>query len=155
MLYRYDVQSFFKECTRPACWGICVLCGRCGTRRFVPEVETNAELMRFETVEIPHGSRKGGPRTPAGWNQILAVLVENLTTIWCGRKPAVDWALSFPEFEMLVCDVHLFLMTGSVCEANRRTQEVWPQCFRRKGCRSTAHVLRSQGGHDGHQPWWI
>ena len=37
------------------------------------------------------GMRQGGPRTPSGWNQVMAVLIEELSLLWAGRALAVSW----------------------------------------------------------------
>ena len=39
---------------------------------------------------------RGGPRTPSGWNQVMAVLVEELLLLWAVRGPAVSLA---PEWK--------------------------------------------------------
>ena len=45
------------------------------------------------------GMRQGGPRTPCGWNQVMAMLVEELLLLWANRGPAVSWA---PEWKAFV-----------------------------------------------------
>ena len=51
--------------------------------------------------ELEVGSRQGGPRTPSGWNQLEATLVDELVGMWAGRDPAVVWAPEWKEFEIL------------------------------------------------------
>ena len=48
------------------------------------------------------GMRQGGPRTPSGWNQVMAVLIKELLQLWAGRAPAVSWAQEWMPFEILV-----------------------------------------------------
>ena len=45
-----------------------------------------------ELAELQVGSRQGGPRTPSGWNRLVAILVEELLGMWSVRGSAVTWA---------------------------------------------------------------
>ena len=72
-------------------------------------------------IDLEVGSRQGGPRTPSGWNQLVATLVDELVRLWANSNPAVEWALEWKEF--LWAD-NIFLVTSSASEPKRRTQEV-------------------------------
>ena len=65
------------------------------------------------------GMRQGGPRTPSGWNQVMAVLIEELSLLWGGRAPAVCWAPEWKPFEIFWCR----LITYSWSPAPSLTQE--------------------------------
>ena len=54
------------------------------------------------------GMRQGGPRTPSGWNQVMAVLVEELLLLWAVRGPAVSWAPEWKPFEILIWADNIF-----------------------------------------------
>ena len=58
------------------------------------------------------GMRQGGPRTPCGWNQVMAVLVEELLLLWANRGPAVSWAPEWKAFEMLIWADNIFLVSS-------------------------------------------
>ena len=47
-------------------------------------------------LSLDVGLRHGGPRTPSGWNQLVAFLVEEILLLWSDRYPAVSWA---PEWK--------------------------------------------------------
>ena len=59
----------------------------------VAAVRENLELrarpcLGFTTsFSLDVGMRQGGPRTRSGWNQVMAVLVEELLQLWAGRGP--------------------------------------------------------------------
>ena len=54
----------------------------------------------------------------------MATLVDELVRLWANRNPAVEWALEWKEFEILVWADNIFLVTSSASEAKRRTQEM-------------------------------
>ena len=60
-------------------------------------------------ISLDVGLRQGGPRTPSGWNQLVAFLVEELLQIWADRPPAVSWAPEWKHFEILVWADNIFL----------------------------------------------
>ena len=103
-------------------------------------VRENLELcarpcMGF-TKSIPFkldvGMRQGGPRTPSGWNQVMAVLIEELSLLWAGRAPAVCWAPEWKPFEILVWADNIFLVSSSIADIRKRTQEI-AHVFGKKG----------------------
>ena len=49
-------------------------------------------FTKSASFSLDVGMRQGGPRTPSGWIQVMAVLVEELLRLWAGRAPAVSWA---------------------------------------------------------------
>ena len=51
-------------------------------------------------VALEVGSRQGGSRTPSGWNQLVATLVDELVHMWASRGPAVRRATKWKEFEI-------------------------------------------------------
>ena len=69
------------------------------------------------------GMRQGGPRTPSGWNQVMAVLVEELL-LWAPRGPAVSWAPEWKPFEILIWADNIFLVLSSVIDIVQRTQDI-------------------------------
>ena len=75
-------------------------------------------------LNLDVGMRQGGPRTPSGWNQLVAFLVEELLQLWNDRSPAVSWAPEWKPFEILAWADNIFLVTSSVAEAGKRTQEI-------------------------------
>ena len=75
-------------------------------------------------LNLDVGMRQGGPRTPSGWNQLVAFLVEELLQLWNDRSPAVSWAAEWKPFELLVWADNIFLVASSVAEAGKRTQEI-------------------------------
>ena len=70
------------------------------------------------------GVRQGGPRTPSGWNQVMAVLIEELSLLWAGRAPAVCWAPECKPFEILVWADNIFLVSSSIADIRKRTQDI-------------------------------
>ena len=54
----------------------------------------------------------------------MAFLVEELLQLWTDRSPAVSWAPAWKPFEILVWADSIFLVTSSVAEAGKRTQDV-------------------------------
>ena len=70
------------------------------------------------------GMRQGGPRTPSGWNQVMAVLVEELSLLWAGRASAVSWAPEWKPFEILVWADNIFLVSSSIIDIVQRTQDI-------------------------------
>ena len=70
------------------------------------------------------GMRQGGPRTPSGWNQVMAVLVEELLLLWALRGPAVSWAPEWKPFEILIWADNIFLVSSSVIDIVQRTQDI-------------------------------
>ena len=70
------------------------------------------------------GMRQGGPRTPSGWNQVMAVLVEELLMLWALRGPAVSWAPEWKPFEILIWADNIFLVSSSVIDIVQRTQDI-------------------------------
>ena len=70
------------------------------------------------------GMRQGGPRTPSGWNQVMAVLIEELLLLWASRRPAVSWAPEWKPFEILVWADNIFLVSSSIIDIVQRTQDI-------------------------------
>ena len=70
------------------------------------------------------GMRQGGPRTPSGWNQVMAVLVEELLLLWANKKPAVSWAPEWKPFEILVWADNIFLVSSSIIDIVQKTQDI-------------------------------
>ena len=70
------------------------------------------------------GMRQGGPRTPSDWNQVMAVLIEELLLLWAGRGPAVSWAPEWKPFEILVWADNIFLVSSSIIDIVQRTQDI-------------------------------
>ena len=70
------------------------------------------------------GLRQGGPRTPSGWNQLMGFLVDELLQNWSDRPPAVSWAPEWKPFEILVWADNIFLVTSSIAQAKKRTQDI-------------------------------
>ena len=70
------------------------------------------------------GMRQGGPRTPSGWNQVMAVLIEELSLLRAGRAPAVSWAPEWLPFEIMVWADNTFLVSSSIADVRKRTQEI-------------------------------
>ena len=70
------------------------------------------------------GMRQGGPRTPSGWNQVMAVLIEELSLLWAGRALAVSWAPEWKPFEILVWADNTFLVSSSIIDIVQRTQDI-------------------------------
>ena len=93
--------------------------------------------------ELEVGSRQGGPRTPSGWNQLEATLVDELVGLWAGRDPAVVWAPEWKEFEILTWADSIFLVTGSVALAARRTREEAEENRKRRSCTSIRAAWKS------------
>ena len=81
------------------------------------------------------GMRQGGPRTPSGWNQVMAVLVEELLLLWANRGPAVSWAPEWKAFEMLIWADNIFLVSSSIIDIVQRTQDI-EHVFPRRWCSS-------------------
>ena len=42
-------------------------------------------FTKSASFSLDVGMRQGGPRTPSGWNQVMAVLIEELLQLWVGR----------------------------------------------------------------------
>ena len=74
--------------------------------------------------DLEVGMRQGGPRTPCGWNQVMAVLVEELLLLWANRGPAVSWAPEWKPFEMLIWADNIFLVSSSIIDIVQRTQDI-------------------------------
>ena len=53
-------------------------------------------------LNLDVGMRQGGPRTPSSWNQLVAILVEELLQRWTERSLAVTWALDWKPLDILV-----------------------------------------------------
>ena len=70
------------------------------------------------------GMRQGGPRTPSGWNQVMAVLIEELLLLWANKGPAVSWAPEWKPFEILVWADNIFLVSSSVIDIVQKTQDI-------------------------------
>ena len=70
------------------------------------------------------GMRQGGPRTPSGWNQVMAVLIEELLLLWANKEPAVSWAPEWKPFEILVWADNIFLVSSSIIDIVQRTQDI-------------------------------
>ena len=95
-------------------------------------VRENLELRARPCLGFPKsapfrldvGMRQGGPRTPSGWNQVMAVLIEELLQLWAGRAPAVSWAPEWVPFEILVWADNIFLVSSSFADIMKRTQEI-------------------------------
>ena len=77
-----------------------------------------------DSLSLDVGLRQGGPRTPSGWNHLVAFLVEELLQLWSTRSPAVCWAPEWKPFEILVWADNIFFVTSSIIEANRRAQDI-------------------------------
>ena len=54
----------------------------------------------------------------------MAFLVEELLQLWSDRSPAVSWAPEWKPFEILVWADNIFLVTSSIAEAEKRTQDI-------------------------------
>ena len=87
-------------------------------------------------------SRQGGSGTPSGWNQLVAVFVEELVKWRANRNLAVGCAPEWKAFEILVFFDNIFLVTSSASEAKRRTQEV-ASISRNKNSSSTRIARKS------------
>ena len=91
-------------------------------------LELRARTCSGFTKSIPFrldvGMRQGGPRTPSGWNQVMAVLIEELSLLWAGRAPAVSRAPEWMPFEILVWADNIFLVSSSIADVRKRTQEI-------------------------------
>ena len=68
--------------------------------------------------------RQGGPRTPSGWNQVIAVLIEELLLLWANKEPAVSWAPEWKPFEILVWADNIFLVSSSIIDIVQKTQDI-------------------------------
>ena len=89
------------------------------------------------------GMRQGGPRTPSGWNQVMAVLIEELLMLWAGRGPAVSWAPEWKPFEILVWADNIFLVSSSIIDIVQRTQDIEHVFGKRDLCRVKLRKKRS------------
>ena len=58
-------------------------------------------------AEFGRGFEARRPRTPSGWNQLVAFLAGELLQLWSDRSPAVSWAPA-----------------SSITEAEKRTQDI-------------------------------
>ena len=74
------------------------------------------------------------PCLPSGWNQVMAVLIEELLQLWAGRAPAVSWAPEWMPFEILVWADNIFLVSSSTTDILKRTQEI-AYVFGKRGLR--------------------
>ena len=70
------------------------------------------------------GMRQGGPRTPSGWNQVMAVLIEELLLLWANKEPAVSWAPEWKPFEILVWADNIYLVSSSIIDIVQKTQDI-------------------------------
>ena len=70
------------------------------------------------------GMRQGGPRTPSGWNQVMAVLIEELLLLWANKEPSVSWAPEWKPFEILVWADNIFLVSSSIIDIVQKTQDI-------------------------------
>ena len=77
----------------------------------------------------------------------MAVLVEELLQLWAGRAPAVSWAPEWMPFENLVWADNIFLVSSSITDIVKRTQEI-AYVFGQKGLRfnqkSSLEILPSK-----------
>ena len=64
----------------------------------------------------------------------MAVLIEELLQLWVGRAPAVSWASEWKPFEILVWADNLFLVSSSITDIKKRTQEI-ASVFGKRGLR--------------------
>ena len=95
-----------------------------------------------DSLSLDVGLRQGGPRTPSGWNQLVAFSVEELLQLWSARSPAVCWAPEWKPFEILMWADNIFLVTSSIMEAERRVQDI-AHAFGKKSCSSIPIVWKS------------
>ena len=103
-------------------------------------------FTRSASFSLDVGMKQGGPRTPSGWNQVMAVLIEELLQLWAGRAPAVSWAPEWMPFEILVWADNIFLVSSSITDIMKRTQEI-AYVFRKRGLRfnqSSLEILPSK-----------
>ena len=103
-------------------------------------------FTKSASFSLDVGMRQGGPRTPSGWNQVMAVLVEELLQLWAGRAPAVSWAPEWVPFEILVWADNIFLVSSSIIDIVKRTQEI-ADVFGKRGLRfnqSSLEILPSK-----------
>ena len=77
-----------------------------------------------ESLILDVGLRQGGPRTPSGWNQLVASLIEELLQLWSSRPPAMSWAPEWKPFEIMVWAVNIFFVTSSILEAKKGAQDI-------------------------------
>ena len=70
------------------------------------------------------GMRQGGPKTPSGWTQVMAVLVEELLLLWANKEPAVSWAPEWKPFEILFWADNIFLVSSSIIDIVQKTQDI-------------------------------
>ena len=114
----------------------------------VAAVRENLELRarpclgftKSASFSLDVGMRQGGPRTPSGWNQVMAVLIEELLQLWAGRAPAVSWAPEWKPKEILVWADNIFLVSSSITDIMQRTQEL-AYVFGKRGLHFTQSSL--------------
>ena len=83
------------------------------------------EFTKSPPFNLDVGMRQGGPRTLSTWNQVMAVLIEELLLLlWASRRPAVSWAPEWKPFEILVRADNMFLVSSSIIDIVQRTQDI-------------------------------
>ena len=103
-------------------------------------------FTKSASFSLDVGMRQGGPRTPSGWNQVMAVLVEELLRLWAGRAPAVSWAQNGCRLKFLAWADNIFLVSSSIIDIVQRTQEI-AEVFGKRGLRfnqSSLEILPSK-----------
>ena len=101
------------------------LCGGSGERTFgAPGTSVFGGSQRSASFSLDVGMRQGGPRTPSGWNQVMAVLIEESLQMWAGRALAVSWAPEWVPFEILVWADNIFLVSSSITDIVKRMQGI-------------------------------
>ena len=81
-------------------------------------------FTKSASFSLDVGMRQGGPRTPSGWKQVMAVLIEELLQLRAGRAPAASWAPEWMPFEILVWADNIFLVSSSITDNVKRTREI-------------------------------
>ena len=107
----------------PRCWEN-HLCGSSSERNFGASCTAVLGVHKKCSVQIGRGYETGRPKNTIRWNQVMAVLIEELSQLWAGRAPAVSWAPEWVPFEILVWADNIFQVSSSIADIVNRTQEI-------------------------------
>ena len=126
-----DVASAFDSVSAQVLGGVLLERGATVTT-VAAAVRENLELRarpclgftKSAPVQIGRGCETGRPKNTIRWNQVMAVLIEELSQLWAGRAPTVSWAPEWVPFEILVWADNIFLVSSSIIDIVQRTQDI-------------------------------
>ena len=132
------------------------LCGVSGERKFGASGPSVFGVHKECFVQFGRGMKTGRPKNtfwlePRSWR----CWSRNCCRLWAGRAPAVSWAPEWVPFEILVWADNIFLVSSSIIDKVKRTQEI-ADVFWKRGLRfneSSLEILPSKKGRKRGHPY--